>query len=389
MYKILSGQWITQIFDRALSLGLIWGFSGESAATLSSLFIAIGALPHLLFSAFAARMINKHGHKKVMLQTEILRFLLLVGFYFLYKTISHAFFETYLVFVLAFLLNTFAAFYNPAVLSSPRFFVKDEEVERTTSLINTGFSLSNIVGPLLFSFLFTKGMDTLLLAAAISYFVSALLVFKLENKKLELNNENNVDAKIFSLPRLILNLLVVFAFMNIFLGPLQIFIPLFAKETAGGIKNYASFEFLLALGLLLGSFSAFLPQINNIKDKRPLLGLLFWILALGYLIFSLVHQSAWAYSSLFVMGLSLGLANVLLMSYFQLAVSLNAVPALMAAVNLISTASLPLSMSLSALVLGWLSTDVFAVFCSVFLIIMVLLFQLKLASSDGFKRGVS
>jgi hypothetical protein len=80
--------------------------------------------------------------------------------------------------------------------------------------------------------------------------------------------------------------------------------------------------------------------------------------------------------------------NIQVLTYFQLALLPDEVPAIMTAVNVISAASLPLSLSISGLLFPHVHIPGFALICG-FLVIIIALLIPQLFKGNVWKSGLN
>jgi hypothetical protein len=130
----------------------------------------------------------------------------------------------------------------------------------------------------------------------------------------------------------------------------MIFLPWFAKNVyRDGISGLARLEAALGFGTLAGSIALSFfklpgPAWVRITSSLGLMGI-------SYLAFTLSEQLLAGCLAVAALGFFLALANVMIINLFQSHPSEEDVPAIMGVVNLISVASLPLSMGAAGIVI--------------------------------------
>jgi hypothetical protein len=91
-------------------------------------------------------------------------------------------------------------------------------------------------------------------------------------------------------------------------------------------------------------------------------------MAVAYLCFTFSHNLLIACLALGILGFFLALANVLILTFFQSSANEEDVPIVMGMVNLISVASLPISMGIVGAFIDNISVPSFATVCAAIVI---------------------
>jgi predicted MFS family arabinose efflux permease len=99
-------------------------------------------------------------------------------------------------------------------------------------------------------------------------------------------------------------------------------------------------------------------------------------MAVAYLSFTCSHNLWHGCFSLFLLGFFLSLANVIILTLFQSAPEAQDVPVVMGMVNLISVASLPISMGLVGSFIEHVNVQNFAAICALIVIALALSIRL-------------
>ncbi|HVA66928.1 MAG TPA: MFS transporter [Elusimicrobiota bacterium] len=360
--KIFSGQAISQICDKMMTVGLVWVIVSLGSLRLVPWFLAAGALPHLLFSRPAAKWINKMGPLKTVVSTDAARgavYLAAWAAWAAWPKMSVLFYATILA-------NCASALFNPAILSLPTFLPRSKSglLSQLTAMLDSCFSLGNVLGPVAAALLYPWiGLGGLFLANALSYFFAAGLESRIKSAQRTKNDlpsplpspEGRGDDK-NSLAheagegrgegdRLIRFLLAAFFLMNLAFTPILAFLPLFAKyRFAGGIGILSAMETSLGLGMAGGSLVLSLTRLDGKAGPRLIASL--FSVSLMYLLFAFNRSPYLACAALFLLGSALSVLNVTILTLFQTRPREEEVPAIMGWVNLISVGAIPLSMAL-------------------------------------------
>jgi MFS family permease len=247
--------------------------------------------------------------------------------------------------------------------------------DKLTALIDSCFSFGNVLGPLVSVAAYAAtGLAGMLLLNALSYFFSAALAYgiKLKPKSeadIRLAQEENKLSVLLVLKSkpVISGMLVTFLLMNFFLAPLMIFMPWYAKNIfSEGITGLAKLETFFAVGTVVGGGLLSFVQLPGSTANRIALSLC--AMALSYLLFTSCHNLIFACFALGLLGFFLALANVLILTFFQTSPKEEEVPIVMGMVNLISVASLPISMGIVGAFIDNISVPSFASVCALIVV---------------------
>ena len=354
--RLFAAQLISQACDKMMTVGLVWVLIQNYSAILIPWFLGVAALPHLLLSWSSARWMMKWGPLKTVIWTDIFRGLLFVSLCLLWKSIS-AEHGVVVLFIFVFISNLAGALFNPAILTLPVFLPDQSLLQQTTALIDSCFSFGNIIGPLLSTALYpVVGLPGLFLFNGLSYLFAAILEMQIQ--VVETPAPEAGSAKITAVkPRgmsqllradsLLSFMLGGFLAINIFLGPLMVFLPMFAKaQYRGSIGTLASLEMAIAVGMVLGGMALTVVRLDSQPGakKGVKIATSMMVVAVSYVAFALSSEAWVGCVVLLILGFALSLINILCLNLFQSRPKPDEVPTVMSLVNLISTASLPFSM---------------------------------------------
>jgi len=358
--KIFSGQAISQICDKMMTVGLVWVIVSLGSLRLVPWFLAAGALPHLLFSRPAAKWINKLGPLKTVVSMDAAR-----GAVYLAAWAAWAAWpKMALLFGATILANCASALFNPAILSLPTFLPRSKSglLSQLTAMLDSCFSLGNVLGPVAAALLYPWiGLGGLFLANALSYFFAAGLESRIKSAQRTKNDlplgvtpaapqpgSSRLDSGLRrndEKDSLIRFLLAAFFLMNLAFTPILAFLPLFAKyRFAGGIGILSAMETSLGLGMAGGSLVLSLTRLDGKAGPRLIASL--FSVSIMYILFALNRSPYLACAALFLLGSALSVLNVTILTLFQTRPREEEVPAIMGWVNLISVGAIPLSMAL-------------------------------------------
>lgn len=344
-----------------MSVGLVWVLAEQFSNRWVSWYIAIGALPHLLLAPLSGKWIQRWNPLKTLIVTDAIR-----GIFFLGTVSAIPFFIEskpspsilFFLFSLNFISNLAGAFFNPAILTIPIHLSKGKALQQLNALIDSCFSLGNVLGPLLSVAVYSLGgIPALLVVNALSFLLASVFSLLIQtpdslrkNNSERSSSEANEKRKSFQPSWPLKILLLVFLGMNFVLAPLMLLMPWSSKNIfSGQISALATQETGFGIGSVLGSLILSLLMIPGTLHKK--IPLTLSLLGLSYLGYAWVGtlpggSLSLAFCILLFLGLFLSASNVYILTYFQEHPRPADVPLLMSWVNLISVASLPLSMGI-------------------------------------------
>ncbi len=381
--KVFWGQLISQACDKLMSVGMIWVLSSEFSPKWVPWFIAFGALPHFLLATISGHWIARWGALKTVIWADIFRGALFVFCAWVAsftKADSHL---LTLLMVSAIVSNIAGALFNPAILSLPVSMMEEgEKRDKLTALIDSCFSFGSVLGPLCSALAYAwTGLIGLLAINGLSYFFSAALALGIKlqqptpiavtgtcsNESLSSSSadkpKTNSISVVMKKQPVIAGMLLTFLMMNFFLAPLMVFMPWYVKNTYHmDIMGLARMEAFMGVGTVIGGLLLSVVKIPGATWKRVCAFLV--LMAISYLSFTF-SQNIWhGCISVFSLGFFLALANVVLLTFFQSAPQADDVPVVMGMVNLISVASLPISMGVIGAFIEHVNVPQFAAICA-------------------------
>ncbi|MGZ3810038.1 MAG: hypothetical protein ACXVCE_18280 [Bacteriovorax sp.] len=167
-------------------------------------------------------------------------------------------------------------------------------------------------------------------------------------------------------------MLLSFLFLNLVFTPLLVMIPWYVQSIyRGDSSSLALIEGAMGLGAFLTGFSLSLASFQVKEEKRiSMIAFISFCFGLFFLFFAFSTYTWQGAMVLFSIGVLSTFLNIQVLTYFQTSLSPEEVPAIMTAVNIISAASVPLSLGISGLVFPHFYVPSFAKVCG-FLVIAV------------------
>ena len=375
--RLFCGQLISQVCDKMMTVGLVWVLIQRASLEAIPWFLAASALPHLLLAWRAGHWTTLMGPLKTVIRADWIRAAIFTGLALTWPRVPPGA-ELAVLFAASFAANLASALFNPAIMSLPLYLGEASVLQQLTALIDSCFSLGGIIGPICSALLYPWiGLRGLFLLNGLSYAFAAVLESGvLTSLPASAGGGDAATARAASgmgeLLRgdsLLRVMLGGFLGMNLFFGPLLVFLPLFVKAAYGGtINTLASLETSLGAGTALGGVFLSLVRFDSKAGLKISLGML--LMAFSYVGFTLTRAPWQGCACLAALGFFLATANVFILNLFQTRPEPRDVPTVMSMVNLISTASLPVSMGVLGLLVGRVEVRRLALSCSCMLMLV-------------------
>jgi DHA3 family macrolide efflux protein-like MFS transporter len=365
---LCSGQLVSQVCDKMMTVGLVWALLERASAPAVAWFLAVSALPHLLLALHAGRWTAAFGPLKTVVAADAARAAVFVALAALWPRVA-AERQVPALFAAAFAANAAGALFNPAIMALPVSLAAPQRLQALNALVDTSFSLANVAGPACSALLYPLvGLRGLLLFNGLSYAFAAALESGVKPRASSAGSGADIEkadgiAAVLRGDRLVRFMLGGFLAMNLFFAPLLAFLPLFARSAYGGtIGTLASLESSLSGGTLLATAGLSVLAPSAGLGARLSAGMV--LTAAAYLGFVLTRAPWQGCLCLGALGFFLAASNVFILTLLQTRSRPENAPVVMSLVNVISTASLPLSMGVLGLLVGRFDPRRLALFCA-------------------------
>jgi DHA3 family macrolide efflux protein-like MFS transporter len=377
---IFVSQLVSSVCDKMMSIGLIWYLTKEFGILIVPWFLVASFLPHLLMSFFSTTIINKVGALRSVLISEFFRgavLIILFGSIKLLNLESNALLVG--LFISGFLLGLGGSIFNPAILSLPPKLVSAENVPSLNALIDSSMSISTILGAA-FAIVILNIVDLnfLILINAASFFWAGFLQLNLNEitrpLKEKISNERQIIGPLFVLKKYpdIARMLISFLFLNLIFTPLLVMIPWYViNKYSGDSGSLAMIEGSMGLGAFLTGISLTLFNFHVDDERRvKMISIISFLFGVFFFIFAISSATWQGAVILFSIGILSTFLNIQVLTYFQMALNEEEVPAIMTAVNIISAASVPISLSFSGLIFPYVNIPDFAKFSGMLIVLI-------------------
>lgn len=295
-----------------------------------ALVLLAGTLPRVLLSPFAGAYADKLDRKRVIVNMESLNGLLflLAGIASLIWTFGVPAFL-----LITALLTIVSTFLSVTLSSSIPLLFKEEELQRTNSLIQSVISFSSIGTPLLAGALFKLlPISAFLFSSAVLFAIAAFIATRLTFQSRELPDSTqstwkDVQSgfKYLKKQRVLWTLAILATFLNFFFVASEVLFPIAALQEIGvSPLQFGFLESMFAVGFLVASLLHALPffkikyRLSTMRSALIILSILFIGPAIP-LYFEFNVLPAILFFSLFALlsGLFVLRANIPIQMYLQ------------------------------------------------------------------------
>ncbi|MDE0564532.1 MFS transporter [Exiguobacterium sp. B2(2022)] len=246
-----------------------------------------GTLPRILLSPFAGAYADKLNRKRVIVNMETLN-----GLLFLLAGISSLIwtFNVPAYLLITALLSVFSTFLSVTLSSSIPLLFKEEELQRTNSLIQSIISFSSIGTPLLAGALFKiLPISVFLFSSAVFFFIAGLVATQLKFQTHDIQETSQSTWKevqsgfqYLKKQRVLWTIALLATFLNFFFVASEVLFPIAALQEIGvSPLQFGFLESMFAIGFLVASLLHALPffkikyRLSTMRSALIVLSLLF------------------------------------------------------------------------------------------------------------------
>lgn len=379
---IFVSQLVSTICDKMMSIGLIWYLTKEFSINVVPWYLAVSFLPHLLMAFHSTRIINRFGTLRTVIVSEFFRGAVLLVL-FLAINAFNLIGDGLLIalFVAGFLVGLGSSLFNPAILSLPPKLVEPSKVQGLNALIDSSMAISTILGATFAIFLLNfVDLKTLILINAASFMWAGLLQLGLNTKESDVQAASVEESFIGPMGVLkkhpdIARMLGSFLFLNLVFTPLLVMIPWYVEKIySGDSSSLAIIEGAMGVGAFLtGLFMSFSNYQTSGEKRISMIATVSMLFGIFFLLFAFSGATWHGAIVLFSIGILSTFLNIQVLTHFQTALKEEEIPAIMTAVNIISAASVPLSLSFSGLIFPHVFIPDFAKISGVLIVVIALI----------------
>lgn len=331
-YRLLTSSFLSSMGDKFFAISLSWWILNESGVSntgfMLGLVMAVTGIGTILFVPLLGSLADIYDRRKCMLLSMVGSILSLGALLATYQYLQHA---PVIICSVSVILGVLTAFFMSSVQSSITFLVSPEHVTKAVSMAMMATPASQVIGASVAGFAIAgfgiRGSVSCDFCLYIAGFF--LLLFSVPSFSSHKDDKKNTIGKQTYLQVLrggvkylcnekaLFNSLLFFACVNLFFSPILIEMPMIATTYfAGNSVALAMMEGCYSGGLIL--MSLFL-NINKRKFNRHLcMSRSLCIIGLCFITIGIIHVSWLVYVMLFVSGAMLSLANVSIVSVYQI-----------------------------------------------------------------------
>ncbi|HEY9898149.1 MAG TPA: MFS transporter [Pantanalinema sp.] len=345
------GQAASQFGDRVHQLAMVWWVldTTGSAAMTGALMVAT-SLPMIVVGPFAGALADRMDRRRLMLACDWARAILVTGMAAL------AYFHLLplpLLFFLAVLLSCIGAAFTPAGLAIVPEVVEQDALLKANSALELTTQMAAILGPALGGLLVAAtGAPSAFLLNAATFTVSgvALMAMSRRSHVVPPQGESYWEtlkggARTLSERPAIASLLGAFAVANLFLAPIPVLLPVFARDVfRAGASGLGMLEGALGVGMIAAALV--LVKRGDVGRKIALIAGSFVLQGACLALMGLMPQFVGFLGGLFILGAALSALNIVTLAAFQRAVPVEQMGRFMGLLTAVVLGVMPASYAL-------------------------------------------
>lgn len=345
------GQAASVLGDRVHQLAVIWWVLDRTAspALVGAVMVAT-SLPMVIVGPFAGAIADRVDRRRLMLSCDLVRLVLAALMAFL---AFQGLLTVPVVLVLSVLLSAVGALFVPASMAMVPEVVSGEQMLKANSLQELTTQGAGILGPALGGALVAAiGAQAAFGLNALTFLVSALLLLLMRHRSQLVPTAGESywqtlagGAAILRDRPAIASLLGSFAIANLFLAPIPVLLPLFAKDVfKAGASGLGMLEGALGAGMILAA--VVLARQGDVPRKVVLISGSF-VLQGAMMLTMAVRPTFYGFMvGLFVLGAALSALNIVVVAAFQRSIPGEQMGRFMGFLTAIVLGVMPLSFAL-------------------------------------------
>ncbi len=347
----------SQLASRMHSLILIWIiYKWTNSALIVGVAMVAASLPAVLIAPLAGSMIDRHNKIAVMMIADFFRLIIVLIFaYLFYINIL----DTKLLILGTIGISLASAFFNPASLAVIPSLVKEDEITQANAIEQISGSASSIIGPLFGSAIIAVlGVTNAFIGAGVMFLISVLFLLNIKDinyaiKKVStpILEDIKVGIKLVRQFAIVHKMILKMAIVNFFFSSLTIIIPVMAKAD---VKVIAYLMSAIGAGMLAGSLV--LSNKNLSIKPGTMLSASFVAIGGAFIFASFTPLLIPQLIEMFVIGFSLNVFNITLISLYQIKLPGESLGKIMSLIIAVSMSLQPISYGVVGAVMGYVGT---------------------------------
>ena len=395
---VLTANFISRFGDSIDSIAygwMVYMLTG-SKLLLGTLF-AVNAIPNIVLGPFAGVFADRLDKKKLITLSYLGRGMMVSLTALLYFV---GILRPWHLFIITILNSTFETLMMPAMTSLMPLVVDEESYLSANSFSTSAFKFAELIGTAMAGAIIALiGISGAIFVDAATFFIAALIMLMLKLKTEKSGEKLSVKSYISELKvgfnfvkdnKLIRLIITLFAIVNFCLSPVNVMLPIFAKEILqGGAEVLSMIGIAFSLGTILGG--VIIGQIGQKFKITNLIIVGFCLLGIDYALLFLpgtvIHASLVSISLtifiFFILGFLIPMVASPISAYMMSKTDKQVLGRVSSFMTMISCCAIPLGSALTGAITEYLSVS------SIFLImgIMISLVALSLNYSKTFKKA--
>ena len=374
----------SQLASRMHSLILIWIiYKWTNSALIVGVAMVAASLPAVLIAPFAGSMVDRHNKIAVMMIADFFRLIIVLIFaYLFYINIL----DTKLLIIGTIGISLASAFFNPASLAVIPSLVKEDEITQANAIEQISGSASSIIGPLFGSAIIAVlGVTNAFIGAGIMFLISVLFLLNIKDINYAVKEvtttmleDIKVGIRLVKKYAIVHKMILKMAVVNFFFSSLTIIIPVVAKAD---VKVIAYLMSAIGAGMLVGSLVLSGAKLS-IKPGT-ILSASFVAIGGAFIIAGFTPLLVPQLIEMFVIGFSLNVFNITLISLYQIRLPRESLGKIMSLIIAVSLSLQPISYGIMGAVMGYIGTFyAFIISGTIILLSAIGVYRLKELNSE-------
>lgn len=324
--------------------------------------LTFASIPRIVFMLFGGVVADRIDRKLILVTSLLVRALILGGFVGVLFGM-HGRPALWLVNVLAVMFGVIDAFYYPANISVVPSAVPAQVLDRANSLVQTVQQMSTVLGPLLaagllWMHLYQGMFGTIAIIFAISAIVLSLLRLRTGGEEAQPKDRGMssiwTDIRdgiqfVVHVRILVLVMVIALGINLLFMGPINIGVPVFVKSMGWSGSTYGGYESGFGAGTVAGGVLVYI--LRGFRGKFLWLGALGAVMGLAMACIGFVHAPLGGMALMGAMGMTNSIVNIPFITYIQTIVPADKLGRIMSLLTLVSVGLVPVSYTASSFVL--------------------------------------
>ncbi|MBD3367392.1 MAG: MFS transporter [Candidatus Eisenbacteria bacterium] len=317
------GQLVSQVGDRIHAIALMWWvLETTGSAALMGTVLIFATIPSVVFGPFAGGYVDRWNRKVVIVAMDFVRGAIILG---IAVMAIRGTLEVWQILVATAGVSLASVLFGPAVNATIPNLVRPSEITRANSLSQMVTQGTGIAGPALGGVLVAVwGVGGVFLLNGFSYVASALseLFIQVPETVRKEQGRRRILSDVVDGYRFVRENATIFGFLriaailNFFTAPFAILLPLITKEVLGrGAESLGVMTAAFSVGFLLAS--AVLAVLKERRRKHPWIILGIALAGVAMVLMGVFIDFTSYLALIGTVGVTLGVANILIMSYIQ------------------------------------------------------------------------